>query len=158
MLDIAQAPCTALASAGPTSQEEFVPFAQWAIPWYNLWLLPLDLSLCTSEKNLSLSSLQPPCRLWKTEISSPPCLSRLFSRPNQPIYLSLAFECHLLQSLTTLVALPLLNSLQFVLIPLVLGKLKAGCSTFHIQPHKKSEIVTSPYCWLCYCSLLCVWS
>lgn len=61
-------------------------------------------------------------RLWKSEVS-----------------FSLPFECYLLQLLITSVALPLLDSFHFALIPLALGRLKAGSSIFHIQIHGYQE-------------------
>lgn len=68
--------------------------------------------------------------------------AKLAHLPQPPLWMLL------LQPLTTLVALPLLDSLQFVLIPLVLGRLKSGSGIFQIQPHECWEEQNSHFPWL----------
>lgn len=40
----------------------------WNFPFCSLYLLPLALLLCTSEKNLAPSPLYPPIKYWKTAV------------------------------------------------------------------------------------------
>lgn len=97
-------------------RKNFSFFAQ-QIHWRHLLLLLFDISLGTLGKNQSTSLYY-----HSLDCGSLTCFPHAwaFSSPGQTIYLSLLFECHLLQPLATPVAFSPLNSLHFVLIPLAL--------------------------------------